>query len=62
MPLYSFEDAHAYFFSNRYGVKLLCLTEDPCLWPYERIYNTDSTCPGCVEMLARRVEVCMEEG
>lgn len=45
------------YFNNRYGVRRLCFTFNPQLWPGARIYNQeDVTCPGCIEMLARRVE------
>ena len=45
------------FFNNRYGVRRLCQTENPQLWPRSPIYNADVvTCPSCLEMLARRAE------
>lgn len=44
------------FFDNRYGVRRLCSTSNPRLWPFSRIYNVNPTCAGCIDMLAERVE------
>jgi len=48
----------AYF--NEYGMLRICFTHNPRLWPGSRVYNPDPTCTRCIEMLARRVEVCFD--
>lgn len=47
------------YFNNKYGVLRMCFTYNPQLWPSFRIYNPEPTCSGCIEMLARRVEVSL---
>ena len=51
------------YFNNRYGVKRLCHMKNPQLWPHAWIYNADTTtCPGCIDMLGRRVEYALSKG
>lgn len=48
------------YFHNRHGVTVLCHTSNPHLWPRSRVHNEETTaCPGCVDMLARRVEAAL---
>ena len=51
---------HAYF-RNRYGPLPLCHTHNPQLWPDTKVHNTETTCAGCIDMLARRVERALVE-
>lgn len=56
------KDAGHAFFDNRWGLRTLCCTSNPHLWPHTKVYNAEeATCEGCLQMMAERVEVQLDK-